>query len=101
MRLLAPFLIALMISSCAIVPPKVTTCIQNTNTQELHCSKAGDETVFRIPYKVSHRFICTSPDDYEAILNYIDEVLEKAEIRTKALIEPMMESLGGSVEDSE
>ena len=66
--------------------------------RKLHCSKAGTEGVFRIPYAQSHKFICVSPDDYEAMLNYVDEVLDQADFKTKTLLEPFVESIGETVE---
>lgn len=84
-KLLAISLVMATVSAC-ISPPKITYCIQNTTTKQLHCSDSWQNHTFRIPYEDSHRYICISPEHYQNILDYIAEITEKAGIIPRASV---------------
>jgi hypothetical protein len=72
------FLTALLISSCAIKPPKPTLCIHVQEDGYFRCKNIKTDKKFDLSYEQAERYIAISPDDYNEILDFIDAVLKKS-----------------------
>ena len=61
-------LLASLLVGCST--PPVTVCIVDNANQALQCTKPNGEA-FTLPLPQADNYVCMSPEDTEALLNYI------------------------------
>lgn len=73
-------LIALINISCALKPPKIDVCIHVQEQAKFRCKSMKTDNKYDRSYEEAPRYIAISPDDYNDVLDFIDEILERSGI---------------------
>ena len=79
MTLTKLLLVGLISTSCAVRPPQPEVCSIDTTSMELTCYDTATDKRRRIPISLGDKYSCLSPDDTNDVLDFIDEVLKRAE----------------------
>lgn len=71
---------SIFLVGCGDLPskPQVNLCIIDYQSQQLSCTTTGANPVSaRIPIASSDKYTCVSPDDWAAIQNYMNALVQE------------------------
>jgi len=64
----------------------VDTCVSDPQANGMQCSGKGDDDAYFRPYAESDLFVCSSPNDLRALIEYMRRQLGRGKLRLDYLV---------------